>query len=209
MKEKKLSNFKNLPYFTLESLKSQFKENPLPVIKYNLKVGKLLRLKRGIYVWSDYWEKLRYAEKGENYLEFIANKLILPSYLSAEYVLGKYSVLSEAPSSFTSVTKKTSRFIENKLGNFSYFSIKESLFTGFELKKKSEFFIFESTKAKALFDFLYFKKRLLNVVNRETAAELRLNIEEFSNDEYRELKKYLKLAKSVKLNRICELLFEK
>ena len=207
MKEKKLADFKNLPYFTLEALESQFEKSSLPTVKYNLKVGKLLRLKRGVYVWSDYLEKLRYAEKEENYLEFIANKLILPSYLSAEYVLGKYSILSEAPSSLTSVTKKTTRFIDNRLGAFSYFNIKESLFTGFELKKRSEFFVLEASKAKALFDFLYFKKRILNVVNRETVAELRLNMDEFSAGDLQELKDYLNLAKSAKLTKICQLLF--
>lgn len=202
-----LRRFENQPFFTIESLKSQLRQNPVPAIKYNLKTGKIIRLKKGIYVYASYTEKLRYAGRYEDYLEFIANKLVLPSYLSGEYMLSRYSVLSESPSTLTSITQKTTRIIENEIGNFSYSNIKEQLFCGFFIEKRGEFSIFKATKAKALFDFLYLKKRILRVVNEEVIREFRFNLDEFSKDDKEELNKYLELSRSLKLTKICKFLF--
>jgi predicted transcriptional regulator of viral defense system len=202
-----LRRFDNQPFFTIESLKSHLKQNPVPTIKYNQKTGKIIRLKRGVYVYASYTEKLRYAGRYEDYLEFIANKLISPSYLSGEYMLSRYSILSESPSTLTSITQKTTRIIENEIGNFSYSNIKEQLFCGFLIEKKEEFTIFKATKAKALFDFLYLKKRILRVVNEEVIQEFRFNLDEFSKDDKEELSKYLDISQSLKLMKICKLLF--
>ena len=201
-----LSRFESQPFFTIESLKSRSKQNLVPLIKYNLKTGKIMKLKKGVYVYAIYIEKLRYAGTYEDYLEFIANKLISSSYLSGEYMLSRYSILSESPSTLTSITQKTTRIIENEMGNFSYSNIKEQLFCGFLIEKKGEFSIFKATKAKALFDFLYLKKRILRVVNEEVMQEFRFNLDEFSKDDKEELSKYLDLSQSLKLMKIFRLL---
>lgn len=208
-KESLLAKFEDLPLFTISNLKLPSGKNLIPTIKYNLKTGKILRLKKGVYVSSKYLEKIKYMGRYEDYLEFVANKLVSPSYLSGEYMLWKYSILSEAPSVITSITKKTTRIIENDVGKFSYSKVKDPLFGGFIIKSVGEFNIFLATKIKALFDFLYLKKRILGVVEKQAVEELRLNLDEFSKKDREEFEKYLALAKSPKLLKIYQLLFEK
>jgi len=195
-----------LPFFTLEALKSQLGKNPLPTIKYNLRIGKFIKLKRGVYVTQEFVKKVKYQGKFEDYLEFLATKLISPSYLSLEYHLFKSGVLSESCFSLTLITTKTPRVIKNNLGTFAYYNIKEGLFSGFNIKIRGEFEIKCATLAKAIFDYLYLKKRTLRVINKEVIGELRLNLDEVKFSDWQEFKKYLSLAKSKKLETIFKFL---
>jgi hypothetical protein len=63
----------------------------------------------------------------------------MPSYLRLEYVLQKYSILSESVFAFTSITVKTGRTYRNDLGDFVYRNIKKDLFSGFDLIEKDGF----------------------------------------------------------------------
>jgi len=195
-----------LPFFTLDALRSQLGKNPLPTMKYNIKVGKVFRLKRGVYVTKEFVKKVKYQGRFEDYLEFLATKLLLPSYLSLEYMLSKYAVLSESPFTLTLITTKTPRVIKNFLATFAYSNIKEELFCGFNPAKKGDFEIKYATKAKALFDFLYLKKKILKVINKEVLRELRLNLEELKKGDWEEFENYLSLTKSKKMERIFQLL---
>ena len=89
-------------------------------IKYWLKKGEIVRLKKGLYLLRERYEKE--SEKGE-YLEYIAGQLIKPSYLSVEYVLAKYQILSEPARTVTSITTGTTREINNNLAGFRYYSL--------------------------------------------------------------------------------------
>ena len=64
---------------------------------------------------------------------------------------------------------------------------------------------FIATKAKALFDFIYFKKRFLKEVNTKTVEGLRLNLDGFTDDDYIEFEKYLEIVRSPKMERIYRL----
>ena len=79
--------------------------------------GRLIQLKKGIYVTREYYSQC--GDK-QSYSEFVANILKKPSYLSGEYVLQKYGILSEAVFSITSVTRKKTRVYNNKLGVFIF-----------------------------------------------------------------------------------------
>ena len=199
---------KTLPYFRIEDLISMNKDTHyLKIFVYRLKKrGKIKSIKRGIYVSENY---LNLAEKQgiiNSYYEFLGNILYQPSYLSAEYVLQKYSILSESVNSFTLVSrKKTNRFL-NDFGSFKYYHIKEDLFTGFESKNKNGFLITEATLAKALFDFLYFRKNILNSLDE--IKSLRLNLENLKPADLKELKRYIKLEKSKKMLVIFNWLIE-
>ena len=166
---------KNLPFFTIDSLMPIEKDRHyLKVLFYRLaKQGKIIPLKRGLYTSNFFLENVEKKNIIEEYSEFIANIIYKPSYLSLEYILEKYGVLTETVHSFTLVTeKKTNKFF-NKLGTFNYYHIKKELFTGFNIVKKDIFLIAEASLAKALFDFLYFRKNILST--REQIEELRLN----------------------------------
>ncbi len=199
---------KTLPYFRIEDLISVNKNAQyLKIFVYRLKKrGEIKSIKRGVYVSKSY---LDFAEKRgimNSYYEFLGNILYQPSYLSVEYVLQKYSVLSEAVNAFTLVSrKKTNRFL-NDFGSFKYYHIKEDLFVGFESKNKDGFLIAEATLAKALFDFLYFRKNILNSV--EEIKSLRLNLENLKPADIKELKRYVKLEKSKKMMMIFNWLVE-
>jgi hypothetical protein len=85
-------------------------------------------LKKGLYVTNIYY--LKEIDK-TGFKEFIASKLRFPSYISLEYVLGKYNFLSEATYPLTSITTKVPRTYHNFLGTYKYSNIKEQLYFGF------------------------------------------------------------------------------
>lgn len=170
------------------------------------KRGKLLRLKKGIYTNTAYIERLKNRGEMEVFTDFIANFIYSPSYLSLETILYRHNLLTEIPVNLTSVSKNKTAFFTNKLGNFIYHTIKPSLFCGFELSEESGFSIMRATKAKAMFDFLYLRKNILP--NKEAVRELRLNKENLSRDDIKELNKHVALEGSKKLKIILSYLLD-
>jgi len=171
-------------------------------IKRWLRNGQLIQLKRGLYVTGNYYQNV--PDK-QTYLEFIANQLKYPSYLSLEYVLQKYSVLSESVYTITSVSRKKTKSFKNQLGLFTYAKIKDDLFTGFKVVNKSGFEIKEASKAKALFDWLYFRTRRVPQVNEAWLSSLRLNLEELTEEDFVELKIYIGMEGGKKLKKVYKL----
>lgn len=117
-----------------------------------VKKGYLLQLKKGVYVFSDTYRKITPSNR------FIANYLVLPSYLSLEYALGYYDLIPERVIVYSSLTTKKTQEFNNALGRFEYCSVKESLFFGFtkDASERQEFFI--ALPEKAILDFFYFRK---------------------------------------------------
>lgn len=190
-----LHKLQNLSYFDKETLAQviDLSDNSLyGNIKRWLKKGSLIQLKKGLYVTREY---VNFLPAKDFYAEFIANKLKEPSYLSLEYVLQKHSIVSEAVYALTSVTLKSKRLYQNRLGSFIYRQMKEDLFRGFEIKKKERFEIKEASLAKALFDYLYFQTMRAGVVDRELLESYRLNLEGFSDRDLEEFADYCERAK--------------
>ena len=179
--------------------------NYLKVMLYRFsKRGIIKSLKRGLYVSVKFLENVEKMNFIGEYAEFIGNIIYEPSYLSSEYVLEKYGVLSESVSSITLVSTKKTNKLSNHLGIFKYYKIKEDLFTGFRVKKKGDFLVAEATPAKALFDFLYFRKNILSPGSR--IDELRLNLDSLTKKDLKELEKYVNLEKSKKMKEIFDYL---
>ena len=202
----KIKNLENLSYFNNNTI-SQYvdikRSSLFADINRWLKSGILIQLKKGLYVTSNFYE--RSVDKNI-YMEFLANKLKEPSYLSLEYVLQKYSILTESVYSITSITLKTGRVYNNKLGLFIYRNIKEELFTGFNIFESNGFIIKEATKSKALFDWLYLKLLRTKEVNLDLLKSFRLNLESFKEKDYIELKKYCRFAGIKKYLNLPELI---
>lgn len=114
-----------------------------------IKKDYLIPLKRGLYIFSGEWRKIQPS------VLFIANFLVLPSYVSLEYALGFYDIIPEKVTVVTSVTTKKTKIFKNLLGSFEYRSIKENLFFGLkkEIDNNQEFFI--ALPEKALLDYFY------------------------------------------------------
>lgn len=170
------------------------------ILSRQVKQGMMVRLRKNFYVARKYLDAAEKKGNFSDYVELTANKLYPPSYLSLDYVLHEHNMLTELPRNITSVAlRKTDRFT-NELGNFIYHKIKEELYLGFKVIKKGNLSILKATKAKALFDFLYFRKRLL--VGKEAVSELRLNLDEFTKSDFKELKGYIKLEGSKRMKEI-------
>lgn len=153
--------------------------------------GVLIQLKKGVFVTKEYYQL---CNDKQTYNEFVANILKKPSYLSGEYVLQKYGMLSESVFSITSVTRKKTRIYNNKLGMFAYSNIKEKLFTGFDIVTKSGFEIKEATRAKALFDYLYFRLLRVTEINQEIINSFRLNLGDLTAGDFRELNHFIEFS---------------
>ena len=128
--KKVISAAGKLPYFIIESLKNiEENKNYLKILlsRY-FKKGEIIRLKRGLYVTKNFIDDVQRKGIFSSYLEFLANIIYSPSYLSLEYVLYKHNILTEVPVNFTLITtNKTAKFT-NKMGNFFYHKIKDNLF---------------------------------------------------------------------------------
>lgn len=175
-------------------------------IKRWIKSGVLIQLKKGLYVTGAF---LSAQQDPTDYAEFLANKLREPSYLSSEYVLQKYQILSEAVYGYTSISLKSKKNYRNKLGVFSYNGINKNLFSGFVIKNSGKFSIFEATKAKALFDYLYLKLFRTQLITMEMFDSFRLNLEEFSKADLQEFRNYCKATNIKKYAQVAKIIGDK
>jgi predicted transcriptional regulator of viral defense system len=154
------------------------------------KSGYIKKVINNFYVFAD-------KEFNEVEINYIANKLREPSYLSMEYALSYYSLIPETVFWRTSVSAKKTKKISGFLGNFSYQQIKSNLFFGYTLSRinKTSFKIAEPEKA--LLDFLYLRK---DIKTADDFYELRLNKENCKKTiNQKKLKNYLKLFNSKSL----------
>ena len=161
MKSKKnlLEQLKPLPHFgknTIHQIGTQLGLTKATIDTYIsrfLKYKEIHRLKNGLYVSADFFDK----NKGDiSYSFYLANVLRTPSYVSSWAALQYYNLTTEAIHSVTSVTLKVTRDYQTKAGNFAYQSINKKLFSDFSLIKGTfDFFI--ASPSKALFDVLYFR----------------------------------------------------
>lgn len=172
-------------------------------LKYWLKKGEMIALKNGVYLFKDNY--IRESNK-DGYLEYIASQLLMPSYLSVEYVLSKYQMLSEPARALTSVSLKSNREFSNKLGVWRYYSLPIDLFIGYKTKYFKNQPLAEASKAKALFDFLYLRFRRGPVPNVGSLENLRLNLENMNKKDWQELNSYFSLLKAKRWEVLSQLL---
>jgi len=206
MLNKKLKLVQTLPYFTKNTLRtiSSDLDNTLDVsIRRMLGRGQLIKLKNGFYTTEYYFNKNGHKPE---YREFISSVLSQPSYLSLEYVLGEYDILTEETQAFTAITLKSSRSYENKLGSFLYKNIPESFFVGFEARIFAHNTYLIASKAKALFDYLYSLSSVLDlsVDGYDVVEERRLKIELLNHNDWDEFSTYLRIKKGKKASLIKE-----
>lgn len=161
------------------------------------RIGYLKTLKKGVYVTSAYIDTV----DKELYFEYLANILRAPSYISAEYVLAKEGLIPESVFCATSITTKSSRNYSNKVGSFNYRSIKDSLFVGYKEKEWQDNIIYIATKAKALFDYFYFK-RFKNF--DQDIYDFRINWNNFTKKDLIEFNKYVNLAQGPKMSKVLK-----
>lgn len=172
------------------------------------KISQLLRkdyfwaLKKGLYISERYY--LLQPDK-KSFIERLANILCSPSYLSLEYVLSLFGLIPEGVNIFTSISLKSSRIFNSKIGTFVYKNIKSDLFCGYDkVSKGGEYSVYIATKPKSLFDFLYLKRNLSDNLSYELREGLRINWEPFSLKDIKEFEKYVVFSKSVKMRKVLD-----
>ncbi|KKP67585.1 MAG: hypothetical protein UR66_C0013G0028 [Candidatus Moranbacteria bacterium GW2011_GWE1_35_17] len=195
---------KEMPYLSKTALVNAFNKNPNTLrnsIVYWKKIGSLIPVKRGFFVFKDYLDR---RDNALYYSRFIATKMIEPSYLSKEFILQEYGMFAEAVFAYSAVTTKKTQTITNQFGVFNYQSIKPELFCGYTEKTYGNTAWNIATKAKALFDFLYFNKNKFKQINEGELEVLRLNLKIMEKIDWIEFFTYAKQGDK-KIQAICDL----
>lgn len=195
-------NLSQLPYFDVVTMGNllDLSDNSLRMyITRSIAGDKLVRLKRGLYVTKDYYER---EKINDSYIEFVSNVIYGPSYISSSYVLQKYSVLSESVYSITAMTTKKPFNIINNLGSYMYTNISSIQFIGFQLVKKDKYIVREATLAKALYDYLLFATKSWKKINNDLVDGLRLNLADIDKDVFGEFSYYVLNLGSQKMKKI-------
>ncbi len=209
MKNTILSTLDSLPYFTIEAVRQLMGDEnaaagTIQTALYRwMKAGQIIQLKKGVYMTRRFFELHR---ADADFAPAVSAVLIPQSYLSLEYILQRSAILSEITYPVSAITLKQTRVFENKLGTFTYRNIKENLYTGFTISDYMGIPFAQATAAKALFDYLYLRpwKNSRRSPNYELAEDLRLNLEDFSENDQGEFAAFVEMSKSSKMERILK-----
>jgi len=208
MKKANLDYLNNLLLFTKESLR-QWEKNEDALnfnIKYWTKNELIIPLKKGKYILKSRFDK---EENKDLYLEYLANKIYEPSYISGEYVMSKYNLLTEAVYGVSSVTTRKTKMFDNKLGRFDYYSLSPRLFFGFEITKFYSADIMVAKKPKAVLDYLYLRFFKNSIISETSVEELRINWENLNKKEFEDLEKYARIIKNKRTQEVIGLIKKK
>lgn len=136
-------------YAVLRSLFSDYR-SPRNKIANLEQAGKIIRLKRGMYVVSPKISKQLLS------VELIANHIYGPSYVSMESALRYYGLIPEQVYTIRSMTTNRSKDFENSIGNFKYITVNDTYYSiGIKqqtVENKYTFLI--ATPEKALCDMI-------------------------------------------------------
>ncbi len=138
------------------------------------KSGKLIKIKRGVYLLADPYRRIELWEP------YLASLLKMPSYLSLEKAMDFHGCIPEGVPGYTAVTTKRQATFPSPMGTFSYRHIDPSLFWGYEGHTMRGQTALIASPEKALLDLVYLYRRKLP---RGYIRELRLqNVEKFDLD---------------------------
>lgn len=137
-----------------------------------LKTGRIIRLRRGVYMLSK-------PPGGRAHPFLVANRLSMPSYVSLQSALSYYGMIPEYVPVTTSITTGRPEELETAVGRFLFRHMAAKLFFGFEeLEVSRDQRVLIATPQKALVDLLYLTP---DSDNPDYLWELRLDLpEDFS-----------------------------
>ena len=111
--------------------------------------GLLIRLRQGLYTFPEYKSNI-------DFIYYFANRIYQPSYISLFTALSFYGMIPETIIQITSVTSLKTVIFKNDFGEYSYKSLKEELFFGYDLKSINGGLMLKFSKPeKALLDLFY------------------------------------------------------
>jgi predicted transcriptional regulator of viral defense system len=180
--EKQLNSIKK-SYFSFADLRkvSRLDDASLRVaVSRMVKAGEIISLTKGYYC----------LDKASVDMQKIALEIYAPSYLSFEWVLGQYGILSQKSHALTLATTKRAKQIEIGDMFVSYHHLQEGLYFGYMLKDGRLI----AEPEKALLDLAYLS---LNGYAKFDAEEMNLELLDKNK-----IKGYLKRFKNKRLDRL-------
>jgi len=137
-----------IDYAVLRSLFPNYR-SPLNKISNLEKEGKIIRLKRGLFVVSPKISRQILST------ELIANHLYGTSYVSMETALRYYGLIPEQVYTVRSMTPNRSKKFLNPIGNFEYITVGEDYYSiGIKQQVESNYSFLIATPEKALCDMI-------------------------------------------------------
>jgi len=151
-------------YQTLLASLAMYK-NPRVKISTLLKSGKVIRVKKGIYILGANYQNNNFSK------EVLANLIFGPSYISLEFALSYYQLIPEHVEVITSVTFQRKKTFKTPVGTFSYQHIPLPVYQGGFMTilwgEDNRYLI--ATKEKALLDKVYCTT---GIVSKKILADL-------------------------------------
>ena len=156
--------------------------------------GKLVRLKKGLYVVSPY------VLRSPLSTELIANHLYAPSYVSMSSALRYYGLIPEAVYTMQSMTVKHSRSFDTPLGHFQFTRISREAFPiGITSINKQSYSFLMATPEKALCDLIANSPKLNLRYRRDVEVyleeDIRMDIDDFQNMDVGIFEQYVAVGK--------------
>ena len=164
-------------YALLTSLFSAYRSPRNKIANLEIE-GKLIRLKRGMYVVSP-------EESGKLLsTELIANHLYGPSYVSMETALRYYGMIPESVNSVQSMTIKRSRVFDNSISRFKYISCGQEYYPiGINQEFGEDYSFLIASPEKALCDLIAYtpevRPRFVKAMRIFLEEDIRLDMETF------------------------------
>lgn len=119
-----------------------------------LRKEEILRVRKGLYVFGDFWRKKQINHR------MLANLIYGPSLLSLEFILSDSGLIPEGVYEYTSISTGRSRVFNTPVGRYSYKQVSRSRFTaGSQLVTTTNGNYFAAIPIKALADKIWFDKR--------------------------------------------------
>lgn len=129
-----------------------------------LKLGELIRVKKGLYIFGEKVALIPYSK------EVLANLIYGPSVISLNYALAFYGMIPERVTTVTSITNKRNKSFSTPVGEFSYQYLNPTKFPiGVELINanwKNNFLI--ASPEKALCDYIHLTDKKINLNQFDT-----------------------------------------
>lgn len=127
---------------------------PKDALTSSLRKDEILRVRRGLYVFGDFWRKKQVNHR------MLANLIYGPSILSLDFILSDAGLIPEAVYEYTSISIGRSRVFNTPVGRYSYKQVNRARFTvASQLVRTDNGNYFAAAPLKALVDKIWFDKR--------------------------------------------------
>jgi predicted transcriptional regulator of viral defense system len=205
--DRELEQMGNVP-FNADVLISMMKGTKAPdkKLSYLEKQGKIIRLKRGMYIVSPDTSRRAICTP------LIANHLYGPSYVSFQTALRYWGLIPERVYAIQSMTLKRAKSFGNTVGRFEYIHVKEDYYPiGIRMVTEDGVSYLMASPEKALCDLIvstpYLNLRYMQELRTYLEDDIRLDMDEFAKMDVSVFESCAKVSmKHVMINNLAHLL---